>query len=127
MSLSIVPLSIVPLPLTALKLISEYSKPVTRPDWRTFERKMNTTSFISQIVLEYKIKVFKLVSKNMRESDFVIAYYYIYTYGINMYIMTFGGEENIILSNKILNDRNEKYKNYGSVHYKRFYSENVYK
>ena len=54
-------LSFVPLPLNAKKLISEYSKPVTRPDWRTFERKLNTVSFISQIVLEYKIKVFRLV------------------------------------------------------------------
>ena len=34
------------LPLNAIKLISEYSKPVTRPDWRTFKRQIDTPYFI---------------------------------------------------------------------------------
>ncbi len=87
-------------------------------DWRTFERNIKTTTFINEIMnyetnKRYKKKpVFDLVYKNMRETDFVIAYYYIYAYGIKMYISMFGGEADIILSNKILNDRYNLYKSY---------------
>jgi hypothetical protein len=90
----------------------------TRLDWRTFERLITTTTFINEIMnyeqnKRYKKKpVFDLVYKNMRETDFVIAYYYIYAYGIQMYISLFGGEAHIILSNKLLNDRNELYRLY---------------
>jgi hypothetical protein len=90
----------------------------TRGDWRIFERLITTTTFINQIMnyeqnKRYKKKpVFNLVYTNMRETDFVIAYYYIYTYGIHQYISLFGGDAHIILSNKILNDRNELYKTY---------------
>ena len=90
----------------------------TRPDWITFERLITTTTFINEIMnyeqnKRYKKKpVFDLVYKNMRETDFVIAYYYIYADGIKMYISMFGGEADIILSNKILNDRYNLYKSY---------------
>jgi hypothetical protein len=106
------------LPSRVIQLIHEYSLPVTRPDWKIFERKIKTTAFIDQIMnyQQHKIykkkNIFKLVYNHMRETDFVIAYYYIYSYGIQMYIMKFGGEERIILSNKILHDRYKLYKSY---------------
>jgi hypothetical protein len=92
-------------------------------DWRTFQRLISTTTFINEIMnyeqnKRYKKKpVFDLVYKNMRETDFVIAYYYIYAYGIKMYISLFGGEEHIVLSNKLLNDRNELYRRYVCRHF----------
>jgi hypothetical protein len=98
--------------------LNEYFNTDTWIDWRTFERNLNTTTFINEIMnyeqnKRYKKKpVFNLVYKNMRETDFVIAYYYIYAYGIQMYILLFGGDADIILSNKILNDRYELYKSF---------------
>ena len=37
------------LPNRALKLISEYSKPLTRPDWRTFIRTLSKKIFLKEI------------------------------------------------------------------------------
>jgi hypothetical protein len=57
------------LPCRALHLISEYSKPITRGDWRTFERDITTNVFIHEIDTLYKFEntcaLFKLVHTNM--------------------------------------------------------------
>ena len=37
------------LPSRALQIINEYVKPITRPDWRTFERSITHEVFISQL------------------------------------------------------------------------------
>jgi hypothetical protein len=37
------------LPSRALKLISDYSKPLTRPDWRTFIRTLSKKIFLKEI------------------------------------------------------------------------------
>ena len=37
------------LPSRAVKLISEYSKPLTRPDWRTFIRTLSKNIFLNDI------------------------------------------------------------------------------
>ena len=51
------------LPCRALHLIREYSKPLTRPDWRTFERSITSNIFIHEIdtLLNFKniINLFK--------------------------------------------------------------------
>ena len=56
------------LPINALQLISEYSKPVTRGDWRTFTR-ITKESYIKEIDRLYKFKnnckLYKLVLTNM--------------------------------------------------------------
>jgi hypothetical protein len=56
------------LPLRALVLIGEYSKPITRCDWRTFERSIPTNVFINEIDTLYEFDdndLFKLVHTNM--------------------------------------------------------------
>jgi hypothetical protein len=57
------------LPSRAIKLIGEYSKPLTRPDWITFPRMITNTVFINEIDTLYNFEknceLFKLVHTNM--------------------------------------------------------------
>ena len=66
------------LPINALQLISEYSKPVTRGDWRTFTR-ITKESYIKEIDRLYKFKntsrLFKLVHTNMHLNIDMCLYY----------------------------------------------------
>ena len=112
------------LPLNAIKLISEYSKPVTRPDWRTFKRQIDTPYFIQCLEKHHINKALVIGRLNMAQSSFYIAYHHIYYFGIKDYIYLkyinldhnyLFNEEGIlrdILSNKLLNQRNESYKKY---------------
>lgn len=67
------------LPLRSLLLIGEYSKPLTRPDWRTFERPITGSIYINEIDALYKFKrtcaLFKLVHRNMHVSIDMCLYY----------------------------------------------------
>ena len=67
------------LPLRALRLISEYSKPITRDDWRTFERAITTNEFINEIDTLYNFEknraLFKLVHTNMHLNIDMCLYY----------------------------------------------------
>ena len=104
------------LPSNVLKLISEYSKPVTRPDWRTFQRTLDTVCFIQNIEKFNTFNIFKLVKQNMVMSHFYIAYHHIYYFGIESYIALYSEDKIVVLSNKILNKRYESYKNYVFMH-----------
>jgi hypothetical protein len=57
------------LPCRALDLIHEYSKPLSRPDWRTFERPITSNVFIHEIETLYKLKrtckLYRLVYTNI--------------------------------------------------------------
>jgi hypothetical protein len=102
------------LPLRVLQLIKEYSRPITRTDWRTFDRIIDTSYFICNIEYKYcKIKspLYALVLKNMHASEFYTSYQYIYHYGVDSYIKMFGGNKNILLSNKILYHQQNLYLN----------------
>lgn len=113
------------LPLNAIKLISEYSKPVTRPDWRTFKRQIDTPYFIQCLEKHHINKALVIGRLNMAQSSFYIAYHHIYYFGIKDYIYAhhyinlnhkyFFNKECLIrdvLSNQLLNQRNESYKHY---------------
>ena len=67
------------LPINALKLISEYSKPLTRGDWRTFERVITKDKYIIEIDTLYKFKntsrLYKLVHTNMHLNIDMCLYY----------------------------------------------------
>ena len=67
------------LPLRALRLISEYSKPITRDDWRTFERAITSNVFIDEIDTLYNFEkncaLFKLVHTNMHLNIDMCLYY----------------------------------------------------
>ena len=41
------------LPIRVLNLINEFSKPFTRPDWRTFERIISIDTFMFNIQYNY--------------------------------------------------------------------------
>ena len=112
------------LPNHILKLISEYSKPLTRPNWRTFKRQIDTPYFIQCLEKHYINKALVIGRLNMEQSSFYIAYHHIYYYGIQDYIYAYYinlnhnylfNKEGLIrdvLSNKLLNQRNESYKKY---------------
>ena len=103
------------LPINALQLIREYSKPLTRPDWRTFSRTITIGAYIKDIDRLNKFKtysLFKLVYTHMRQSSFYMLYHHLYCYGIDDYLKTYGGDKNRILSNTILNARNESFLEY---------------
>jgi hypothetical protein len=53
------------LPSRAVKLISEYSKPLTRPDWRTFIRITKETFIKDKLKLCTNTRLYKLVHMNM--------------------------------------------------------------
>jgi hypothetical protein len=57
------------LPSSALTLIREYSKPLTRPDWRTFIRNITNPIYINEIdtlyTFERNCALYKLVYTNM--------------------------------------------------------------
>ena len=103
------------LPYAALQLIREYSKPLTRPDWRTFIRGISIGTYIKDINNITKFKtyaLYKLVYTHMRQSSFYMLYHHLYCYGIDDYIKTYGGDKKRILSNTILNARNESFLEY---------------
>ena len=91
------------LPLNATKLIREYYKPLSRPDWRTFERTINPNLFIEDIIDTTILKItslFFMVIVNMRCSTFYMMYINIEYNGIDTYIRMFGGCKETILSNR---------------------------
>ena len=103
------------LPYAALQLIREYSKPLTRPDWRTFIRGISIGTYIKDINNITKFKtyaLYKLVYTHMRQSSFYMLYHHLYCFGVDDYIKTYGGDKKRILANTILNARNESYIEY---------------
>ena len=93
------------MPVRALILIHEYVRPITRPDWRTFERTINPDIFITQLrdlTILHKNKLFMTAYLNMRYSEFHTLYIWIEISGVDSYIYFNGGCREAILSNKWL-------------------------
>jgi hypothetical protein len=113
----LLPINLLPinlLPIVALNLIKEYSKPLTRPDWRTFERIMRIENYMFHIQYKfcvYHSPLYSLVVKNMYSSEFYMSYQYIFSWGIDSYIKLFGGNKDVLLSNKLLNHQQNLYLN----------------
>jgi len=114
------------LPSRALHLIRAYSKPLTRPDWRTCNCLISIEEYIYSIQYKYYInntRLITLISSNIDDTDFYKAYNHIYYFGIHSYILKYNVDKEYILSNKILNHQNELYKelfyknNYFKVYY----------
>lgn len=101
------------LPFNILYLIREYSKPLTRPDWKTFKRSINVNLFIEEIIDKTILKqtsLFYRVCENMGDSTFYKMYCYIEYFGIDSYIAMFGGCKEDILSNHWLAIKQKDYK-----------------
>lgn len=93
------------LPIRALNLIADYSRPVTRGDWRTFDRRITPEIFITQLrdlTILHKNKLFMTAYLNMRYSDFHTMYIWIEISGVDSYIYFNGGCREEILSNRWL-------------------------
>ena len=71
------------LPLNVLRLISEYSKPVTRADWRTL-RKMTTYKLynISMNVIRKKVNLVLIFQKNIQDTFWYKLYGFTQCWGI---------------------------------------------
>jgi hypothetical protein len=92
LSLNVFPLRV--LPLNILRVISDYSKPLTRPDWRIcgkirlveFVECINTT--ISRLITNNKFKsLIKIVDTNFKQSQMYIIGNDIYINGLTEYLM----------------------------------------
>lgn len=74
------------LPLRALTLISEYSKPVTRADWRKLHKMKNYELFkcINMCITHNKInnKLAYIIRNNMKNSVWLHMYDYIEKWGL---------------------------------------------
>ncbi len=93
------------LPVRALTLIHEYIQPITRADWRTFERPITPEIFITQLcdlTILHKNSLFMRAYLHMRYSDFHTMYIWIEISGVDSYIHFNGGCREDILSNKWL-------------------------
>jgi hypothetical protein len=100
------------LPYRALLLIREYSKPLTRPDWRTCNRLIRIEEYIYTIryrLLIKNTKLLNLISNNIATSDFYIAFDHIYFFGIESYVLKYELNKKDVLSNKKLNHQNNLY------------------
>ena len=74
------------LPVSALLLIKEYSKPLTRPDWRTLNR-LSFYSLYSEVIQRrtYKRKVLNSLYKTIHKEHMIAGILYNTTY-YNVYI-----------------------------------------
>ena len=111
----ILPLRSLPLrslPLRVLLLISEYSKPLTRPDWRTRKYLISIEEYIYTV--QYRCffnntKLLSLIYNNITGTDFYKAYNHIYSFGIESYVLKYNLNKEDILTNKLLNHQNNLY------------------
>ena len=109
------------LPNHILKLISEYSKPLTRPDWRTFERIITIEHLIYFLKTKYPpTLLYFMVSQNLFQSSFFIAYRFIRDWGIDEYILQYGGNAQELLFNKSLSFQNSIYDIYKHEYPKKY-------
>ena len=100
------------IPARALNLIHEYVRPITRPDWRTFERTINPDIFIEQLrdlTILHKNELFMTAYMNMRHSEFHTMYIWIEISGVDSYIHFNGGSREKILSNRWLARQQDAY------------------
>jgi hypothetical protein len=86
MSLNVLPLHVLPLhvlPLHVLRLISEYSKPVTRADWRTLRKMTNYKLYkISMNVIRTKVNLVLIFQKNIQDTLWYKLYTFTQCWGI---------------------------------------------
>lgn len=100
------------LPVRVLQLIHDYVRPVTRSDWRTFERRITPDLFITEIrdlTILHKKNLFRTAYMNMRYSDFHTMYIWLEISGVDSYIHFNGGCREEILSNRWLAQQQRAY------------------
>jgi hypothetical protein len=106
------------LPSRALLLIREYSKPLTRPDWRTLHKISNYDLFYHISHSDYNAT--DIIMSNIRETDWYKMYLFIEVWGIEMAAMRYNipvgdlininGMRYAVLHNNIMNYESLKLK-----------------
>ncbi len=74
------------LPINVLHMISEYSKPLTRPDWRTIKKMTQYRLFLDIQNNIYKKRLYYNAYKSMETTDWFYTLNYISRLGIESYI-----------------------------------------
>ena len=107
------------LPINVLLLIHEYSKPLTRPDWRTIKIMTQYRMFLDIQHNIYKKLLFYNVYKSMETTEWFYILNYISRLGIESYIH----------KHKYYNDNliSELIKMEGVRHAQKLYIESLYK
>ncbi len=79
------------LPSNALRLISKYSKPLTRPNWRKSKPIINTyTLFLTVYIRADESLLHYLIYCNIRDREWFEQYWYIRRYGVNHCCLKYG-------------------------------------
>jgi hypothetical protein len=109
-------LSIHILPINALRLIKEYSKPVTRPDWRTIRHLTQYHLFLNIKNDIYTKSLYYNAYKSMETTDWFYVLNYISRFGIESYIH----------KHKKTDDISELLKIEGILHAQKVYIQSLY-
>uniref|UniRef100_A0A6C0JIP3 Uncharacterized protein n=1 Tax=viral metagenome TaxID=1070528 RepID=A0A6C0JIP3_9ZZZZ len=107
------------LPKNVLLLINEYSKPVTRPDWRTIKILTQYRLFINIQNNIYKKDLFYNLYKSMETTEWFYTLNYISRLGIESYIHKHKTYNNNLIVDLL--------KMEGIRHAQKVYIENLYK
>ena len=104
------------LPINALRLIKEYSKPVTRPDWRTIRHLTQYHLFLNIKNDIYTKSLYYNAYKSMETTDWFYVLNYISRFGIESYIH----------KHKKTDDISELLKIEGILHAQKVYIQSLY-
>ena len=81
------------LPYRALTLIREYSKPLTRPDWRkskpiisSYQLYLHVKYIVYSLYLTPNKKLHNIILNNITNTEWYYAYVYIKSYGLCNYL-----------------------------------------
>jgi hypothetical protein len=78
------------LPSNALRLISEYSKPLTRADWRKSKPIINTYALFLSVYSGKNNLLHYIIYCNIRDREWFDQYWYIRRYGVNYCCLKYG-------------------------------------
>ena len=95
------------LPYRALTLISEYSKPMTRPDWRKSKPIITTYRLYLSVINNYSNLCYYILS-NIWLTDWYELYTYIKAYGFDNYYY-YNKNNNILQIDGIAQLKRERY------------------
>ena len=97
------------LPSRALSLIHDYSRPLTRPDWRNSKPIITQYKLYEQLLnhsIDYTYKkppdrLYQTTLSHIAETEWYFAFTYIRFYGINRYIERMNGDDRFIYADGI--------------------------
>ena len=112
-------LPIITLPIHVLRLIKEYSKPVTRPNWRTIKNLTQYRLFLNIKNDIYNKSLYFNAYKSMEKTDWFYTLNYISRLGIETYIHTHKHDNDNLIK--------EILKMEGIRHAQKVYIESLYK